>query len=219
MSRLKPLYIIGAGGFGREVAWLVERINVISPTWDFRGFIDDDRTLWNTEVDGYRICGGYNVLEMIKEEVWCVIAIGNAVIRKKGIERLNSFSYIHYAILIDPNVQISNRVQIGEGTIICAGSIVTTDIEIGKHNIINLDCTVGHNAKLGDYVTLYPSVNISGSVKIGECSEIGVGTQIIQGLKIGSKVVIGANSGVFRNIEDNVTALGNPARIMKKNLA
>ncbi len=217
MRKLRPLYIIGAGGFGREAAWLVERLNAVSPTWSFRGFIDDDDTLLNKEVDGYKVHSDRDVLESEKEDVWCAIAIGDAYARKKRIERLKPFSNVHYPVLIDPDARISNRVRIGDGTIICAGTTVTVDVEIGKHNIINLDCTVGHDAKLDDYVTLYPNVNVSGAVKIGECSEIGVGSKIIQGLEIGSGVVVGANSGVFRDIQDYATALGNPARVMKKN--
>ena len=217
MNSLKPLYIIGAGGFGREVAWLVERINHISPTWDFKGFIDDDHNLWNIKVDGHKVYGGHSYLEKQETDLWTILAVGNAKVRKQVAKRIEAYSHIHFATLVDPDVQMSNRVQIGEGTIVCAGSIITTDIVIGSHNLINLDCTIGHDAVLENFVTLYPSVNISGAVKIGECTEIGVGTQIIQGLTIGSGVVIGASSGVFRDIGDGAIALGNPARVMKKN--
>lgn len=217
MRAVNPLYIIGAGGFGREVAWLVERINAKTPTWDFKGFLDDNSILWNREVDGYKIHGGHLVLERDKGDVWCVLAVGNALARKRAVERLQPFPHIHFATLIDPNVETSKSVSVGEGSVICAGTIITVDVSIGRHNIINLNCTIGHDAVLKDFVTLYPSVDISGAVTVGECSEIGVGTQIIQGLSIGSRVVIGAGSCVIRNVEDGVTALGIPARVIKKN--
>ncbi len=67
MNQLKPLYIIGAGGFGRETAWLVERINAVSGIWDLRGFIDDDASLWGTERDGYMALGGLSVLKQSSE--------------------------------------------------------------------------------------------------------------------------------------------------------
>ncbi len=69
---------------------------------------------------------------------------------KKIIEKISGYAHIHLAMVIDPDVKISNRVQIGEGTIICAGNIITVDIEIGRNNIINLDCTVGHDVVLSD---------------------------------------------------------------------
>lgn len=215
-SNLKPLYIIGAGGFGREVAWLVERVNAVESIWDFKGFIDDDESLWGKEADGYRIHGASSVLERSIQDVWCVVAVGNSQVRRKAISRLKRYKHIHFATLIDPTVLMSSRVVIEEGTIICAGTIITVDVHIGTHNIINLDCTIGHDALLDDYVTLYPSVNISGYVSVGECTEIGTGTQIVQGVSIGRDSIVGAGSVVIRNIEDSVTVVGSPTRVIKK---
>ena len=175
MNQLKPLYIIGAGGFGRETAWLVERINAIKMTWELRGFIDDDASLWGTQKDGYMVWGGLSVLEQSQENVWCVFAVGNVQARQKGVRRLEAFEQVHFATLTDPGVEMGRTVEIGEGSIICAGTILTVDVRIGKHCIVNLDCTVGHDAVLEDFVTLYPSVNVSGCVKIRSLTEIGTG--------------------------------------------
>lgn len=216
MNDMKKLYIIGAGGFGREVAWLVKRINAISPTWDLKGFLDDNNELWCTEVDGYKIHGRHEILGQSKEDVWCVMAVGNVAVRKKGIERLQSFPHIHFATLIDPSVEMSESVSIGEGSIICAGTIITVDVSIGEHNIINLDCTIGHDAVLGDFVTLYPSVNISGAVKVDNTTELGTGSQVIQGVSIGSGVIVGAGAVVVGDIEQNVTVVGSPAKVIKR---
>ena len=105
--------------------------------------------------------------------------------------------------------------KIGDGSIICAGTIATVDIEIGKHVIVNLDCTIGHDAKLEDYVTVYPSVNISGFVTVGEETEIGTGTQIIQGIKIGRESIIGAGAVVLKELPEKCTAVGSPAKVIK----
>lgn len=213
---LKPLYIFGAGGFGREAAWLVERINAVAPTWAFQGFVDDDEDLHGTYMDGYMVCGGYEYLQALTVDTWIVLAIGNAKIRKKETESLASLQHIHYATLVDPGVVLSSSVSIGEGSMICAGNIMTVDIAIGKHNIINLDCTIGHDAQLSDFVTLYPSVNVSGNVKIGTVAELGTGAQIIQGMHIGSNTVIGAGAVVVEDIPDDVTAVGCPAKVINR---
>ena len=210
---MKDLYIIGAGGFGREVAWLVERINAITPTWDMKGFIDDNENLWGTMEDDYPVVGGCSYLEKL-EDVYVVCAIGSAKVRKKIIEKLKVFS-VKYATLIDPSVLVSKRVSIGEGTIICAGSIITVDIEIGKHVIINLDCTVGHDTVIEDFVTIYPSVNVSGIVRVGECSELGTGMQIIQGKTIAAKTIFGAGSVVVKDCTESGTYVGSPAKKIK----
>jgi sugar O-acyltransferase (sialic acid O-acetyltransferase NeuD family) len=215
MRQLKTLYIIGAGGFGREVAWLVERINRQSAEWDFKGFLDDDEKLWNTDLAGYRVYGGYPYIQKLNTDTWIVMAVGKANVRARGISRLAHLEHVHYATLIDPTVQMSGRIAVGEGTIICAGTLITVDVSIGRHNIINLDCTIGHDAVLEDFVTLYPSVNISGTVRIGTETELGTGSQVIQGIHIGNNTIVGAGATVIRDIESNVTAIGTPARVIK----
>lgn len=212
---MRQLVIIGAGGFGREVAWLVERINEHKPTWNLRGFIDDNEAIWGSSEGGYPVLGGTQYL-MEQNETYVVCAVGSAKTRKKIIEKLQKGN-VKFATLVDPSALISPRVEIGEGTIICAGTIVTVDVKIGKHVIINLDCTVGHDDRISDFVTLYPSVNVSGNVVLGEGTELGTGMQVIQGKNIASEVIIGAGSVVVRDIEESGTYVGVPAkRISKK---
>lgn len=115
---------------------------------------------------------------------------------------------------MDPSVILSKRVSIGEETIICAGTIATVDISIGKHVIINLDCTLGHDDVIGDFVTAYPSVNVSGNVVVGECCELGTGTQVIQGKRIVKNTIVGAGAIVIRDIKESGTYVGSPARKM-----
>lgn len=210
MKTLKDLYIIGAGGFGREVAWLVRRINEQSPTWNLVGFIDDDVRKHGTLEDGYPVVGGTELLGSEQEDTYVVCAVGSAQIRKSIVDKLKVYSKIKYATLIDPSVIISDRVKIGEGSIMCAGTIVTVDVVLGKHVIINLDCTVGHDAVIGNFVTMYPSVNVSGMVRVGECVELGTGMQVIQGKKIVEKAIIGAGGVVVKDILDEGTYVGVP---------
>ena len=210
---MKDLYIIGAGGFGREVAWLVERINDVAPTWNIKGFIDDNEKLHGTKEGKYIVLGGCNYLKEI-ESAYAVCAVGSAKVRKIIIEKLKNTG-VKFATVIDPSVLISDSVGIGAGTIICAGTIITVDIKIGNHVIINLDCTLGHDDVIEDYVTIYPSVNVSGNVTIGECTELGTGMQVIQGKKIAAETVIGAGAVVVKNIEEKGTWVGSPAKKIK----
>ncbi len=209
---LKDLYIIGAGGFGREVAWLVERINQVTPTWNIVGFIDDDERKRGKEEGNYKVIGSVQYLANLDSEIYVVCAIGNPRAREKVIHKLGKMKRIRFATLVDPSVIRSSSVKIGQGTIICAGTILTVNITIGKHVIINLDCTIGHDAIISSYSTLYPSVNISGNCIIGENVEIGTGSQIIQGLGISDNTIIGAGSVVVRNITESSTYVGIPAK-------
>lgn len=218
---MRKLFIVGSGGFGREVLWLVKRINEFEVSkgrnaiWEIAGFIDDNEQLHGSVQDEYKVLGGCDYLAAISEDIYAVIAIGAARVKRCVAEKLSVCNNIHFATLIDPSVIISDRVEIGEGCIICAGTIITVDITIGKHVIINLDCTLGHDDIIEDYVTIYPSVNISGNVMIGEEAELGTGMQIIQGKNIGRQSIVGAGSIVIKNIPDKCTAVGSPAKPIK----
>ena len=210
---MKDIYIIGAGGFGREVAWVIERINEINPIWNIAGFIDDNEAIWIEYRDGYKVLGGCEYLKSVGE-TYAVCAVGSGRIRKMIVQKLAD-SKVKFPTIIDPSVIFSNNIEFGEGTIICAGTILTVDIKVGKHVIINLDCTIGHDAVIEDYVTLYPGVHISGNVLLGEASEIGTGTQIIQGKSVVPDTIIGAGAVVIKDCIESGTYVGCPVKKIK----
>lgn len=214
---MKDLIIIGASGFGKEVAWLVERINEVNPTWNLIGFIDDNDFLHGSLINGYTVLGGIDTISSFLD-AYFVCAIGTSHIRAKVIKRIVSYyPNIKFATLIDPSAQKASSTVIGRGSIICAGNILTVNINIGQHVIINLDCTIGHSAVIADYVTLCPSVNISGDVFIDNTTEIGTGAQVIQGKHIGESSMIGAGAVIIEDIPNGCTAVGVPAKVIKNN--
>lgn len=212
---MKDLIIFGAGGFGREVAWAVERMNVVTPTWNLLGFIDDDDSVQGKELNGYKVLGK---MDDIKEypDAYFVCAVGSSRVRERIINNMKSInSAIKFGTVIDPSVEMSDFVTIGEGSIICAHTIITVNVSIGKHVIINLDCTIGHDAVLRDFVTLYPSANVSGAANIGRAVELGTGSQIIQGKMVGNYSIVGAGAVVVKDIPEKCTAVGSPAKPIK----
>lgn len=209
---MKEIIIVGAGGFGREVAWLIEEMNKKKKEWNIVGFVDDDKTLQGNIINGFEVVGDIEWLK--KQELYVISAIGDPISKKKIVNKLEG-SRNRYPVLIHPSVIYSDKVTFGEGSIICAGNIITTNIEIGKHVIINLDCTIGHDAIIGDYSTILPSVNISGYVNIEKCVSIGTGAAIIQGIAIGNNTIIGAGSVVIKDLPPNCTAVGSPAKPIK----
>lgn len=212
---MKKIVIIGAGGFGREVQWLIERINAQEMTWEIQGYIDDGLEV-GTQINGYSVLGGIDTLVSRKEEISVVCAIGSAKTRKKIIEKLSYNNNLKYPNLIDTNVQMSKYVELGKGNIICSGTILTVNIVVGDFSILNLGCTVGHDAVINSFVTVYPGVNISGCVTIGENVEVGTGTQIIQGKSICSNAIVGAGAVVVDNIDRSGTYVGVPAKCLKR---
>lgn len=208
---MKKLVIIGAGGFGREVQWLIERINEREATWELLGYVDDGVEK-GTIVDGLPVLGTVKELREREESLAVVCAVGASVTRRKIMEQILDNTKLEFPNLIDPSVQMSNRIDMGRGNIICAGNILTVDITMGDFNIVNLDCTVGHDVVFDSYITVYPSVNISGCVEIGEKVELGTGSQIIQGIHIVEDTIVGAGTVVVRNLAEAGTYVGVPAK-------
>jgi sugar O-acyltransferase (sialic acid O-acetyltransferase NeuD family) len=206
---LKDLIIVGAGGLGREIAWLVQRINAVHPSYNLLGFVDDaDIT---ETIKGYKVLGNRTWLKSLNPKPMVVCAIGNPFVRSQIVNDLSDFKF---ATLIDPSVVKSDLIQIGEGSIICANCILTTNITIGKHVIINLNCTVGHDTILDNFSSLMPGVIIAGKVYIKQGVYIGAGSTIIETITIDEWAIIGAGAAVVRDIQNHVTAVGVPAKIL-----
>jgi sugar O-acyltransferase (sialic acid O-acetyltransferase NeuD family) len=191
--------IVGAGGFGREVYWSLS---------------EEDRTNCVFFVDEQYYDGKdekiKSILDFNPNEYELVIAIGDSNDREKMVNSLPKntkyFTHIH------PSVQIhGNDVEIGEGSIICAGTIITTNVKIGKHAHLNLITTIGHDNIIGDYFTTAPGVKISGNCNIGNRVYFGTGACNRQKIIICDDVVIGLNSGVVKNIDNSGVYVGTPA--------
>lgn len=217
MFFMKDLIIIGSGGLGRESVWTAERINAVNPEWNILGFIDDNIQVQGKLIDGYRVIG--TTAAAVKyPDAYYVCAVGSAKIRNRIIKKIKSIADVKFATLIDPAAVFGkDRVQIGEGCIICANTYITLDIKIGSHVYIGANSTVGHDSRIDDFVTVYPGANVSGSTYLGSGCEIGTGSKVIQGLSIGMNSIIGAGAVVIKNIPQDCTAVGVPARIIKMN--
>ena len=210
---MKNIIIIGAGGVGREVSLIIEKINKLKATWNLIGFIDDNINSWNRIINGYQIIGGMDLLETLPLDTYVVIAIANYNVKKKIVNKINN--KFKFATIIHPKVYIHNYMNIGEGTIIYEGVILTANIEVGKHVIISPKCGIGHDSIIKDYVSLLWNVNISGNDIIEEGVMMGSGSTVIQGKKIGKASIVGAGAVVIKDVDIYSTVVGVPAKTIK----
>lgn len=209
---MKDIVIFGTGGFGREVANVIEDINIDTSTWNLLGWLDGTPQSHGNNIHDLPVFGDASWL-VSHPDVYTVVAVGGPASKKHIVEALRDSKF---ATLIHPDVRIRSRVRVGEGSIICEGTQVTTNIQLGRHVIVNLGCTVGHDSVLEDFVTVAPGVNISGNVSVGSGTDLGTGSKIIQGVHIGGWSVIGAGAVVNRDLPNNVTAVGIPAKVIKE---
>jgi sugar O-acyltransferase (sialic acid O-acetyltransferase NeuD family) len=211
---MKDLVIFGASDFGKEVAFLVEDINEAGPQWNLLGFIDDDPRKRASSCLGYPVLGGAEWVTERSEPIDAVVAIGDPRIRRIVVDKLAP--HVHFATLVHPSARCHRTTVVGEGTILCAGTIVTVEIELGRHVIVNLDCTIGHGARIGEFCVLNPGVHVSGDVTLAPDVSVGTGSQIIDTVSVGSNSVIGAGAVVIRDLPPNVVAVGSPAKAVKE---
>lgn len=210
----KRIAIYGAGGFAREVAWLVESCRDEGVLYEPACFIDDDESRWGTMLNGIPVVGLQEAAARYAD-AQVVLAVGNPKVREALAAKAAAAGF-GFATLVHPRVERSRWIQYGEGTIVCAGSILTVNITLGRHVHINLDCTVGHDVVMGDYTTLAPGVHVSGWVHFGKRVYVGTGAVFVNGtanepLVIGDDVVIGAGACVTKSISYGTWG-GVPAR-------
>ena len=214
----QPIVIFGAGGFGREVLQLIYDINQqesSAPIWNPLGFIVDAQYVDTRLVNGLPIVGSPAWLED-HPEVKVVLAVGSSAVRRRTVNQWKGVSSNRYATLIHPSAIVGNQVEIGAGSVVCAGALITTNILIGQHVHVNIGCTIGHDAVLEDFVTLSPSVNVSGNVRLGAGVDIGTGSVLIPHANVGEWSVLGAGSVVTKPLAANITAVGAPASVIKE---
>ena len=204
------LYIFGAGGFGREIAWLAAQ------AWGMEIeliFLVDNPAYVKEPVHGVPVRLVGDVAGGSSDRF--VVAVGDAGLRRKAATACTGVG-LRPATLVHPRVEASSFVSLGVGTVVCAGSILTTDVTLGEHVHVNLDCTIGHDVRIGDFSTLSPGVHVSGHVQIGRDVFIGTGANIINGsagspLVIGDGAVIAAGACVTKSVEVGALMAGVPA--------
>lgn len=209
---MKDIAIFGAGGFGREIACLIDQINKNNPVWNLIGFFDDNPAFQGIKNEYGEVLGGIDTLNQYDKELAVAIAVGNPSVVRTIVDKITNEN-TWFPNLVAPDVVFMDEenFSMGKGNLICSKCWISCNVHFGDFNIINVGCIVGHDVKFGNYNSLMPSVNISGEVIVGEENYFGVASVVLQQKKIGYKTVIGGNSMIIKNTKDGRTYMGNPA--------
>ena len=142
-----------------------------------------------------------------------MVAVADPKDRFDIIQRLPKetkfFSFIH------PTALLMDDVEIDEGSFIGAYSILTTNIKIGKHAILNRGNQIGHDCRIGDYFSAMPGAIVSGNVTIYDCVYMGTNSSIKEKISVHSLTTIGMNSAVVKPIEEPGVYVGSPSKKIK----
>jgi sugar O-acyltransferase (sialic acid O-acetyltransferase NeuD family) len=205
--------LIGAGGHGKVVLDILQcqgKHRVI-------GFLDADPSLHGTTVAGVPVIGGINQLVKLKAQKVraAVIAIGDNRVRRQyaheaadaGLELINA---------IHPAATIARSVTLGRNVVVAAGAVVCTEAQLGDSVIVNTSAIVDHECVVGEAVHIAPGAVLAGRVRVEPLAFIGMGAKVIQCLTIGAETVVGAGAVVRTDLPPRVTAVGVPARVIKR---
>lgn len=218
LNTSEKIAIYGAGGSAREVAWLLDA-SARYQNLDLVGFVQDGAASGAT-LNGLSVFTLPGLYEQHPQVRLCV-AVGAPKTRRQLVEKARS-SGIEFITLVDDSVHMSQSVNVGEGSIIACGSILTVDVVLGAHVHVNIGCTVSHDVRIGDYSTLSPGVHLAGNVHVGTGVFLGVGANIINGtseepLVVGDGSVIAAGACVTGHVDSDSLYAGVPA-VRKKSL-
>jgi sugar O-acyltransferase (sialic acid O-acetyltransferase NeuD family) len=216
MARRRKLLIVGAGGFGQEVIWAAKNFNRVHPTYDILGYCDDELGKKGKVIYGHEVLGAPEEIDKALPEKPCfVCAIGKNQVRSKVVKRVLALGWTPVTV-IDPSVIVAEHVEVGDGTYVGAGSILSPYARIGNHVIINHHCSIGHDSILEDFVQISPGGRVSGAAVVKEGAMLGSNAVLAPEMTLGRYSTLGACSFAATNIPDGVTAVGIPAQIMSR---
>ncbi len=205
------LAIIGCGGMGIETLWAVNENG-----FDNVVLVDDSKDLHGTKIHGCPVVG--SIEDCIEqngiEKVEFLCAVGDVDLKREFVKRIGPDG--NFFSVVAPVVHMSEFVYIGEGTLICTGSIITTQVVIENHVIVNIDSTIGHDVVIENYVNISPGVHISGFCVLKEGCNIGLGANMLPRVTIGKNSIVGAGATVTKDVPDNVVVVGVPAKVLRE---
>lgn len=210
---MKDLIIIAAGGCGREVLQWAKDINKKKPTWNIKGFIDDNINALEGLTCDFSIISTIDDYQLQSNEEF-VCCIGESDTRAHIVEKLKAKGAV-FATLIHPTAIVADTCTIGEGSVIYPFALISDNAHVGKGCIINMYSSVAHDAILGEFCTISAHCDVTGMCKVGNHVFMGTTSNLVPGSRIGDNVYICAGSTVAGRIRSDTKVLGNPAKIVK----
>ncbi len=198
------LVIIGAGGHGRVIADIAQKLG----TYETISFLDDGAA---KETMGLPIIGKTSEMEKYVDRADIFVAIGNSKVRGDFIERLLAMG-ANVPTLIHPSAIMGADVEIGVGTVIMAGAVINPCSKLGKGVILNTCSSIDHDCTIGDYCHIAVGVHVAGTVSLGDNVWLGAGATIKNNVSVCSDCIVGAGGVVVKDITEIGTYIGLPAR-------
>ena len=203
---MRSLLLVAASGLAREA---LDAIHAAGG-YDVVGIVDDDPSRWGELVGGAKVIGGLDVVHHYSDAA-VLLCAGRGAARASLAERLG-LDDSRYATVVHPDVYVPATCEVGIGSIVLAGCVLTTDVTVGRHVVLMPHVTLTHDDEIADFATLCGGVTLGGSVHIGEHCYLGMNASVREDVRIGANTLIGMGSVVLSDISPNEVWFGVPAR-------
>lgn len=216
MGALTPLVLVGAGGFARETAEAVRAVNDARPTWDLCGFLDDDPRTWGGQRVGVPVLGPVSLAPDLTD-VRLVVCTGSPRDYTSRSRLVASFGLApeRYATVVHPTAVVPRSASLGEGTVLLAGTVLTADVQVGRHVAVMPCCVLTHDDVVSDYATLGAGVRLAGAVRVAEGAYVGSGAMVREGRAVGAWSLVGMGAVVTEDVPPGEVWAGVPARHLR----
>lgn len=209
----KPVIILGAKGIGPSVAEIFKSNQV-----EVFCFLDDDKSMHNTEIDYISVLGNTDddgFLKYIGKKCDAFVAEDSMKARKKMVNLLNDRRKVMPVNALHAQAIVSDSAHLGYGNFIDARVVIGANAKVPNHCILHAGAIIEYNVELGEFVQVGAGSQLNSGVIVGDETFIGSGVTVVAGVKIGKKANIGAGSVVIRDVKDGETVFGNPAESVK----
>lgn len=206
---------LGAGGHAGVVADIIAR----KAHWTLVGFLDSDRSLWDTERHGVPVLGGDELLgelagKGVRRFFIGVGSVGDTTLRRQ-LYREARGAGLEPVVAVHSSATVADSAQIGPGAAVMAGAVINPGCELGENVVVNTGAVVEHDCRIGDHAFVSPGACLAGGVVVGAGAHVGLGATVREGREIGEGALVGAGAVVVDDVSPRVVVVGVPARVIR----
>ncbi|MCC9073927.1 acetyltransferase [Flavobacterium sp. F-65] len=207
---MKDLIIIGARGFGREVYDLSKQCSGYNTEYIIKGFLDDKSDAL-VDFENYpEIISSVEGYEIQEDDVF-VCALGSVKWKKYYVELMLAKG-AKFINLIHPSTILNTNAIIGSGLIAFMNSNISNDCVIEDFVTIQGYVGLGHDTKIGKWSHLNAYSFTGGFVILEEEVCLNTRATVLPNVIVRKGATIGASSLVIKNVKENTTVFGVPAK-------